>query len=283
MVNPQLHNTDEQNILPYYFNAVNHLGKSIKIKIRTIHPDDAEELHDFAKSMARIFATSEPMTIAAGITEDEFFEEIYSYLQFAKKDGTSLILKNEETNKIIGGIIGRDFFYDESEDPYEGIAYKEKFRQVFDVIDISRRAFRDILKDEGKNLEPGLVYRITYLGFLGKYIILNNEEGFGLAAVSFRKFEEYLKSLGYKYLYGEATNPGSQKLVVKSGFTIDEIIIPYKDHPAFKDIDFHKNSVQGIGNSLCGAIHRLNKEFPALQKAEDRKAKMERKLETTTA
>ena len=36
------------------------------------------------------------------------------------------------------------------------------------------------------------------LGFFGKYIVLNDKDGFNLTAVSFRRFEEYLK-----FLYSE--------------------------------------------------------------------------------
>ncbi len=263
----KLNNTSQQEILPYYFNAVNHLGKHIQIKMRPIKPDESEEeLSAFARSMAKIFSACEPMTVAAGITEEECFEEIHLYLQSARKDGLSLILTNEENGKIIGGIIGRDFYYDENEDPYVGLNHKEKFQPICDLINISKKKFTNILENEGHILEPGMVFRISYLGFFSKYIILNDGDGYSLTAISFRKFEEYLKSLGYKYLYGEATNPGSQKLVANSGFTVDEIILPYSNYTPFEKINFHDNSIQGIGNSLCGSIHRLSKEFPPLIK-----------------
>lgn len=259
---------ESQTILPYYFNATNHLGKRITIKLRTIQQDDAEELYAFARSMARIFATSEPMTLAAGITEDEFFEEIYLYLQYAKKDGLSLILTNEETGKIIGGIVGRDFYHDMKEDPYVGLTNREKFEPVFEMMNVSSTEFEKILESEGNTLRPGLVYRGAYIGFFGKYIMLNDEEGYNLTALSFRKLEEYLKSLGYKYFYTEATGPGSQKLCKNSGWTIDEIVIPYDTHNTFKNINFHTNAVTGIGNAMCGGIQRVSSDFPPLPKSE---------------
>lgn len=255
-------------ILPYYFHAEDPRGKPVTIKMRTIQPDESdEELKIFARSMARIFATSEPMTLAAGITEEEFFEEIYLYLQFAKKDALSLILTNEDTGKIIGGIIGRDFYYDETEDPYSALGNREKFNYVFELINLCRKKFRIILSKEGKSLEPGLVYRGAYIGFLGRYIILNDNDGYNLTAISFRKFEEYLQTLGYQYYYGEATNPGSQKLFRNSGWTIDEIVVPYKNYDTFKKIDFRNHAIPGIGNALSGSIQRVTNGFPPLAKS----------------
>jgi histidine decarboxylase len=253
-----------QKILPHYFKAINHRGQLVTIEIRTIRPDDDDELYAFAKTMARIFAASEPMTVAVGITEEECFEEICLYLQYAKKDGLSLILTNQETGKIIGGIIGRDFYNDEAEDPYVKIRNNDKFRSNSDVLNVCRKQFINILKKEGYTLNPGIVYRGAYIGFLSKYLKLNNEEGYNITALSFRKFEEYLKNLGYKYFYGEATNPGSQKLFRSSGWTIDEIVLPYVNYPPFNNISFHHHALPGIDNSLCGAIQRLNTDFPEI-------------------
>lgn len=275
---------NKQQILPYYFNSINHMGKSVIIKIRTIqHDEPEEELRNFAKTMANIFSCTEPMTIAAGITEEECFEEMYSYLQFAKKDRLSLILTNEETGKIIGGYIGRDFYHAECEDPYENISNREKFNPIFDFVNISKNAFLETLRKEGHTLKPGLVYISAYVGFINRYIILYNNEGFDLPSVSCRIFEEYVKNLGYKYFYGEVTSPGSQKLLKDSGWTIDEIVIPYKNNDLFRKIDFHKHSLQGIGNSLCGAIYRVGKDFPPLKNAIERNKKLkQRNLEVTT-
>jgi|GEM_PF-6627237 len=259
-------NSKEQEtaIIPYYFKSVNYKGQAVTIKMRTITADDDSELYDFAKSMARIFATSEPMTVAAGITEEECFEELYAYLQFAKKDELSLILTNEETGKIIGGIIGRDFYNDESEDPYAGISHQQKFQQVSKMIDASKKKFHEIIAKEGHVFKPGLAYRGAYSGYLGRYLILEDENGFSLIAVALRKAEEYVKTFGYKYYYVEATNPGIQKLYQNAGWAIDEIIIPYSEYPPFEQIEFYKNAISGIGNSLCGAIRRVDEGFPPL-------------------
>ncbi len=274
MTQLKLYNLQEAPIFPYYFKAINHHGKPITIKIRTINIDNEQELYELAKSMARIFASSEPMTVAANITEEECFEEIYLYLQFAKKDDLSLVLINEETGKIIGGIIGRDFYNEINENPFEKLVHKEKFQSIISFINISRNKFLNIIAKEGHVLEAGLVYVGVYIGFFGKYIILNDEEGFNLTAISFRKCEEYLKNLGYKYFYTEATNPGSQKLCRNSGWTTNEIIIPYKPYEPFTKINFRHNAIFGIGNSMCGAIQRTNKLFPPLSKTVNNRNKV---------
>ena len=254
----------QHDMQPCYFRAINHRGNVISIKIKLIDPDNAEELRELAQVMASIFSAREPMTVAVGISEEEMFAEMQHYISYAKKDGLSLILTNEDTGKIIGGIIGRDFYNDEAEDPYAELPNLEKFQPIFDVLDISKKKFLHILEKEGHYLKPGLVVRGTYIGFLSKYLKLTNEEGINIAAYSFRKFEEYGKAIGYKYYYTETTNPGSQKLFRNDGWAIDEIIIPYADYPSFKDIDFHKNALADIGNSVCGIIKRVNDDFPPM-------------------
>ena len=128
-------------ILPCSFKAINGKGKLISIEMKVMDSKNPQELVDFARVMAITFARSEPLTIAANLTEEDVFQEILMYLQYAKKDKLSLVLVNKETENIIGGIIGRDFYNDENEDPFINLPNKTKYQPIFSLLDISKEKF----------------------------------------------------------------------------------------------------------------------------------------------
>ncbi|MCD6034561.1 MAG: hdc, histidine decarboxylase [Rickettsiales bacterium] len=250
--------------LPASFNGMTTNGKMVRIHIRKLDTENREEHQALARVMAKTFVDREPTTKAVNLTEEEFYDEIVLYLEYARKDDVSLVLINEETGQVIGGIIGRDFIKDNAEDAFEHLPNRQKFQPVFDFLDQSKEKLLDILRKEQCPLEPGYVYRGFFIGFMGKYLTLKNEDGIGVAQFSFRQFEEYLKGRGFRYFYGEATNPGSQKLFAASGWTIHEIVVPYNSDPRFAHIDFKQNALPGIGNALSGAIQRVGATFPPL-------------------
>ena len=242
------------------FRSLNKRGDYSCLLVRKLDFNNPTEKEKFAKVMAHTFVMREPLTLHTGLTEEDVFSEISLYLEFAKKDNLTVVVEDTITKKIIGGIIGRDFFKDQNEYPFIDLPNKDKFQKIFNLLDLSKKEFLDYLEQSGEKLREGLVYRGFFIGFLNIYLNSYNKDGINIALFCVRKFQEYLQQQGFKYLYAETTNQGSKKLLESAGWNASRINISTDLSGALSEDKHSKKSIR-----IYGAFQHIGKGLKSLQ------------------
>ena len=190
--------------------------------LRREHKDQA------SACLLKMFLFHEPMTRVIGLSEGEFRYFLEIQVGKAIKDELSVVAIDQENGQLVGCFISEDFVTT----PPQGFEkVTPKLLPIFDLLETLDNQYKD------KNpVEPGKLLRMFMAGVYKEYA------GTNITVKATRLMEETAKSRHYRACIAEATNPISQHILEKLGYTELHSLLykdyTYKGEHVFKDVTF---------------------------------------------
>lgn len=162
-------------------------------------------LEQTALVVGQAFSGSEAMTVAQGLSVQDFYQYITLLGEWLVEAGLSVIAKDKESGQIIGALITDDFA---SESPLEVEKISDKFAPVFYLLQSLDNSYK-------QDKQIGL-YEYLHLYMLAVVPEFRNK---GIAQTLVSTALEHGIKQGYKVAVTEAVNRTSQNIFKKAGFT----------------------------------------------------------------
>lgn len=176
---------------------------------------ERRDIEQTAELLSRIFSAKEPMTLALGISCDEFRTLAEPYCEKAAEEGLSVVAADKATENIAGFSISEDLLNPHQEDNY---SFSKKFEA--DLACLSE------LQDKYKAIQPLEVGEVLHIYMLGVW------EGYQKRNIAKMLVTENLKlakSLKFSAAIAEASSAGSQHIFRSLGFQ-EEVALEYKSY-----------------------------------------------------
>jgi len=182
------------------------------LEYRIYAPGDADNL---TRLLAETFSRRDPPAVAAGLTPAEFEAFVRLWCPKAAAEGLTVVAQDANTQELAGALLAED-----SATPWpEGIdTLSPKFEPIFDILGQLDGEYRT-----DRNPVPGESIHLFLLG------VAESAAGRGVAQHLVSTCLANGVSRGYRVAVTEATNPVSQHVFRKLGFT-ERVRRSYADH-----------------------------------------------------
>lgn len=164
-----------------------------------------EDTHEVGRLLAESFTQHDPPAMAVGLTADEFEAFVKLWLPGAGSDGLTIIARDLATSQLAGALLTDDA----AAPPPQGLdGLSEKFDPIFDLLGEIDTEYR-----KGRTIASGQYLHLFLLGVAEEFT--RRSIGQDLVAECLGNGA----TRGYASAITEATNPVSQHIFGKLGFT----------------------------------------------------------------
>ncbi len=177
-----------------------------------------KDLENTILCISEVFSSSEPLTLALGITREEFYRFAEKVCIQAIKDGLSHIAKDVINDQVIGFRISEDLIQEHSEKVNSNFNDLLNFYPIIDLITQLENQYMS-----SKNIQKGEIIHLVMVGVRESYRNQNISKNLILANLQFAKEKKF------KLAICETTGLISQHNARKLGFK-EVLKILYKDY-----------------------------------------------------
>ena len=169
------------------------------IVLSTFGHDDAESV---SRLFGRIYAHSEPLTVAVGQTAGDFAGWMRGLCGQAADEGLSLVARRAEDGEPIGALIAQD-----GARPYADLMAADPDDPIHALLSELDGQYR-----AGRSVAPGAWLHLLLL------VVADEAAGCGLASRMIGTCLERAAGRGWRHAYAQATHRGSQRAFARLGF-----------------------------------------------------------------
>ena len=179
------------------------------------HLYKASDGEEMARLLGDVFARHDPPAYAAGLTPAEFETFVSLLCPKAAVEGLTIVARHADTGAMIGAMLTED---SASDTPNGMECLSPKFDPIFDILGQLDAEYR-----ETHHPGPGESIHLLLLG------VAESTLGQGIAQQLVAAAIENAVGKGYRRAVTEATNPTSQHIFRKLGFS-ERAHRSYRDH-----------------------------------------------------
>lgn len=211
--------------------TINYLRKTERLQYEIFR---LNSLNEMAKMVAQAFIYSDPMAVVQRFTVEEFVHYVYQLGAGVAEQGLTVIVRERQTNKIVGVVIAGDFFTDSSLDIKN--LDEDKFQLIMQLFARLKMQYT-----QGKQIGRGEYLHLHMLAVIPEW------RGEKIAQSLTRICTENAASVGYRITFTEAANSISQRVFRNCGFVERHEILykqyTYQNVPIFAGIERHSGVI----------------------------------------